>query len=207
MANLNVQRKPPSFWPWAVGIAAIVLVLLLILWLMRSQEEDRLPHEAPGETVGAVTPGAVPERGAAPGGAAVEDPMAAYRAATNNLTPDLATNPERLASLIDHLAAAVSEVGGAAPERAAALQARADSTRMGDWRLPRQAYLVRSAFDDATAVLLVAAEQGDARVQPQAVEEVRIAATRVTPELPLAAQGEEIVAFLQRVSRALEGVR
>jgi hypothetical protein len=206
MAEIEIRKRPQTFWTWVVGIGALVLVVISLLVLLRAEDEqavDPVTGEGAAATAGPrQPPGAgTPSGAAAPG--ATGDPVAAYRAAVADLTADAAADPERLGPLLQQLAAAVGTVADAAPERAAALRARADSTGLGDWRLPRQALLVSDAFADAAAVITAAAERGIAGVQPGRGRELAAAAGAITVDRPLNAQGAEIAAFLRAAANAL----
>lgn len=59
MAEVDVQRRGPSIWPWIVGLLALVLVIWLAVELLGDDDDDDVVVEqtalAPGPTSGART--------------------------------------------------------------------------------------------------------------------------------------------------------
>jgi hypothetical protein len=55
VADINVERKGPSIWPWIVGL----IVLALLIWALVEMfgRDDTTTRVVPGDTIGAYQPG------------------------------------------------------------------------------------------------------------------------------------------------------
>jgi hypothetical protein len=204
MADIDIERQKASAWPWIVGITVLAIVAIAIIVLFRAKpDEPTRPGPpgadvAPGQTIG-------PD-GAPPDVAADAAAVSGFIAHIATLPESGVAQPDQLTEAMDRLAAAVAAVGqSAAPERSAALRARADSVRLGDWRLPRQSLLVRAAFDDVVYVLAAVELQG--RLPASQTASLRAAAAHLDPAQPLAVQRETLMHFLEEAARTLGSVR
>jgi len=57
MADINVERRGPSIWPWIVGLIVLALVVYFVAGMMRG---DGGGAEADGANVEAVQPAGNP---------------------------------------------------------------------------------------------------------------------------------------------------
>ena len=55
MADINVERRGPSIWPWIIGLIVLALVVYFVATMM-----NRGGAEVEGENVEAVQPAANP---------------------------------------------------------------------------------------------------------------------------------------------------
>jgi hypothetical protein len=204
MAEIDLERQKTSAWPWIVGIAVLAIVAIAVIVLFRAKPEEPMRQGPPGADV---TPGqTIGPDGAPPDVAADAAEVSGFIAYMATLPESEVAQPDQMTEAMARLAAAVAAVGqSAAPERTATMRARADSVRLGDWRLPRQSLLVRTAFDDVVYVLAAVELQG--RLPAGQTASLRAAAAHLDPERPLAMQREALMHFLEEAARTLGSVR
>jgi len=57
VADINVERRNPSVWPWIIGLVVLALLIWAVAELLSG--DGGVEEGAPGEQVGWVAPAAV----------------------------------------------------------------------------------------------------------------------------------------------------
>lgn len=194
MAEIHIQeKKRRTVWPW------LLLLLIPLLWLGLRDRGERDNTAANTDTSAAYT-------GTAAGTVAPSTTGGALAAFTTYVAQTDATRDEEgqhqyTAEGVRRLAAAIQEASPTADARKLAqMRALADSLQMTPRGDDRHAEMARTAFTAAAAEI--------ARIpNAQRTNELRGAATAVSPGEHLLAQREKIDRFFDGARAALEGAR
>lgn len=200
MAELHIERKERSAWPWMLASA---LVLALLLWYVIARDgTDPVAADVPVTTsmsAGAVGDGV---------GAEVPTEVRELMRFTETRAADGAGPAhDYTATGLRHLAAALSAVGGSTAgdvdvqARVAEIRERADAmqedpTSAEHARQAREAFLVASS-------LMQQMQQGRGDAAVGAVREVHEAATAIEARTRLLDQTERVERFFDRSANAV----
>lgn len=190
MAEINIERKPPSIWPWLLGLAAIVAVIFI--WAATGDpEEERTVAQVSQDTTG--TSGTA-------GGAIDEYAQFARGEAGAGEAPQMGREHEYTAEGIRRLGGALESLidqrptddGRARLERFQEIANRIQE----DPTSAQHANQVRTAFTRATEVL--------ASIDEAAAHQLRTTAEAVDPSEPLLEQREDVREFFRQSAEAIE---
>jgi hypothetical protein len=209
VAELHIERKERSAWPWILlGLA--LLGLLLWYFLGRGDADDGVVADTAAGVVTdtSAAPGAAP--GAMPGTAGDAGAVAAFLAYTDERRSrqDADLTHEYTADGIRRLAAALDVVARQDTVGGAALQPRLDSLRQGADALQRNAESMqhaeqaRAAFTSAAGIMAAVQERRFPDLGDE-VGQVREAAEAVRPGAPLLEQRAQVQTFFDRAAAAL----
>jgi hypothetical protein len=222
MADINIQKKDKPVWPWVLGILA---VLALVFFLFRNNDgddrrqaatttttRDTVDRTATGAGIGAGT-AAGTERGTVareeelPG--SVEDFVLYVRETDARQEADL--NHDYTADGIRHLARALDDLadhanvnGADFNTRKERLKEKADALQRDPHSL-QHANIIRDAFTSAADVM----ESIQREAYPNHnnhVNQVRQAANNINPQQQTLNQKQQIEAFFERSSNALQAM-
>lgn len=213
MAELHIERKERSAWPWILlGLA----LLALLLWYLLGRDD------VDDGVVADTAAGVVTDTGAAPGAAPDAMPGAAGDAG-GAVAAFLAYTDERrsrqnadltheyTADGIRRLAAALDVVARQDTVGGAALQPRLDSLRQGADALQRNAESMqhaeqtRAAFTSAAGIMAAVQERRFPDLGDE-VGQVREAAEAVRAGAPLLEQRAQVQTFFDRAAAVLRAM-
>jgi hypothetical protein len=55
VADINVERKGPSIWPWIIGLIVLALIIWALTQMFRDDRTETRPVVTPADTPAAVT--------------------------------------------------------------------------------------------------------------------------------------------------------
>lgn len=204
MAEINIEQRERSAWPWILGL----LVLALLAWWLLAMRDGGNDNVVVADTSAGVIADPV---------AAAREPMPAavseflryteeHRAApaadsTHNYE---AEGVRRLAAALDEIAVRDTIGRVALDTRITALRERADALERS-WRSTEHARHTRTAFDSAAALIenMQATRFADLSSEATAV---RQAAAGVAPERPLLEQTDAVRRFFERAADAVRAM-
>ena len=206
MAEIHIERKERSTWPWV--LLGLLILALLAWWLMsRGDGNDFATQDT---TVPYVDTTNTPVTGAVAGGAVSE-----FVQWTNQNQAQQAsdTTHEYTATGIRHLAAAIESMWqqGDTAANGAAVRAQIDSMRTNAealqqrWSASDHANHARQAFMQASTALETVRQQRFPN-QASTVQQVREAATNVQGNQPLLQQQTQVQQFFQRAAQTLQSM-
>jgi hypothetical protein len=209
MAEINIQRKERTTWPWI--LLGLLLVALLVWWLLsRNGGMTDLATEQDTTAAAIDTTSTAGTGGATAASGAIGEFVqwrSDYRA-----RQEADTTHEFTAQGIRLLAAAIADAGRRVDTGGTAIAAVSDSIRthadalQRDWQSTNHANHVRLAFLQAAGALERLREQGfpDAATT---VPQVREAAGRVQPNRPLLEQRQAVQQFFDVASQTLQSMQ
>ena len=204
MAELHIERKERSVWPWVIGVA---ILLALLLWFLFGRDQGD------GIATGTAAVDSVPVATATPATAAGELalPAAVSEFVRFSETPPASASPSheytaeglrRLADALGAVAQGVTVSGVDIQERLSAIRTRADAMQ----REPtsgQHSLQAREALLLASGVLSQIQEARFATLA-SAVGEVNSAATAVQADRSLLDQTTAVQRFFERASQAVQ---
>lgn len=208
MAEINIERKERTTWPWI--LLGLLLVALLVWWLLsRNDGTDFATSQdttAYADTAATMTPGA----GTVAATGAVGEFVQWTR--DNQARAAADTTHEFTAEGLRHLAGAIEAVAERGDTAGASIGSVGDSIRthaealQRDWQSTNHANHVRLAFLQAASALERLREQR----YPQAgttVAQVRAAAERVQGNQPLLQQRQSVQQFFEVAAQTLQSMQ
>ncbi|MDQ3555627.1 MAG: hypothetical protein M3409_02455 [Gemmatimonadota bacterium] len=221
MADINVERKSGSIWPWILGALALLLVLWLLFSLLgrdRTATVDQTPVGVVGDTM-AMAPAAMPmDTGMAMGMTgtmpAEVQQFAQACAAPGTAQQQASLSHEYTVDCTRRLTAAIEAVvrrdtvGGAALEpRLAEMRQRVEAIGSNP-QATNHANLVRDAFTSIATVMNSVRESrpGASPALGEQVSGVREAAQGISPTTELLNQKNQVDTFFQRAGEALRSM-
>lgn len=208
MAELHVQRKENTLWPWILAAVALLALLFWFLWrgddgvdvaavdTTDSTLVDRAPNTAPmGSAAGTLA------------GSAVEDYLMFVDARASRAA---GLAHEYTADGLRQLAAAMNEVAGddsvggvALRPRIEAIRERADNMQRNPNSL-EHALQAREAFIMASSLMLqMNSNRGNAAGNLNALQD---ASTAIEASRPLLDQADQIEQFFEQAGKALQNM-
>ena len=206
MAEIHIERKERTTWPWIV--LGLILLSLLAWWLL-SQRGDRdgfaVLQDTTGQVIDTVGGTAAGVRDDAP-----EDVAAFVRwTDESRARQEEDTSHAHTADGIRQLAAAIESLADRDTAGMEMVRQRADSIRgladalERDWESPNHAQHARQAFLEASELM----DQLRTQRYPNSANDVamaRQAAQNVQPAQPLLAQRQQVQQFFDRAATALQ---
>lgn len=209
MANIDIQRKGPTIWPWLIGLLAVVVVVWI--WAAAADDTDDTdqpiavappPGAAPAGTTGTTpgTTGATPGTADAPGGAISDYLEFAGAPGLPAGTPEMGKDHEYTAEGIRKLGAALQDLVERRP--GVESQQRLDRFRESAQKIQQDptsaghADRVREVFTTAADVV--------ASVEAGAGDTLRQAATAIDGSTPLLEQREQVRTFFRQSAEAIQ---
>lgn len=196
MADIDIERKGPPFWPWLVGLLAV----LVVVWIWAAGDRgDEYPTEtiaertpSPGTPAGTMgTTGAIDEyvqfAGDTGTGATAE-------------TPGMGREHEYTAEGIRKLRAALEALVEQKPNADA--RGRLDGFRQAAERIQQDptsmqhASQVRDAFTSAAEVI--------ASVEGASADQVKATAASISADQPLLDQRDKVHSFFRQSAEAIQ---
>lgn len=208
MAELHIERKERSAWPWILlGLA----LLALLLWYLLGR--DDVDDGVVADTAAGVVTDTSAAPGAMPGAAGDAGAVAAFLAYTDErrARQDADLTHEYTADGIRGLAAALDVVARQDTVGGAALQPRLDSLRQGADALQRNAESMqhaeqtRAAFTSAAGIMAAVQERRFPDLGDE-VGQVREAAEAVRAGAPLLEQRAQVQTFFDRAAAVLRAM-
>ncbi|CAN5840355.1 hypothetical protein BH23GEM3_BH23GEM3_20860 [soil metagenome] len=210
MADINVERKGPSIWPWILGLIALAL-LIWALTQMFGRDDRRTAGVVTDTMVTDTFPAATPMAPAATAEPAAVQQFAQWvdrRDAQEDAGLQHQYTVNGLRSLADALEAVVQQRGvDAAPARQEIETIRTNATQLeqSDWQSQQHANVTRQAFTAAADAMGRVHQQhytGVVNLDNQ-VRQVRESAQAVQPAQPLLEQRDTLHRFFERSRDAL----
>jgi len=206
MADIDVQRKGPSIWPWIAGL----IVLALLVWAVAEMVDRDDQEVAVTETQAAeeVQPAPTP----APS-AAGEDPVQAVEAYSSHIeNADMGVDYNWTATAMNRMAAALnaiatrSNAGNDVMQRIDRLRQRASQVSASPDSLQQHADWVREFGMNATDAMSSLARHtaGQDRQLQTGIEETRQAAQNISETTPLLQQREAVQRFFEEAEDPLQ---
>ena len=205
MADINVVRKGPNFWPWLIGIA---LVIGALIWMGRDRDDDRID-------VAAISPAAPPASAARTSPDDLPPAVSAFVAFAETRPPaEVGLAHTYTSTGIDRLATALDAVTDPGSGREEALTRELEAFREKAGRLKddpkslQHSNLVRDVFTSAVDVMAAVQQlhPSDAAGIRGQIEELRESAEAVDAGKPLLNQAERVTAFFDRAADALQSL-
>lgn len=113
MADIDVERKGPSIWPWILGLL-LLLLLGWLLWEWLDDDEEVLTDPATVGVTEPLPPGPVPPVAVAPGqdtlGAALPAPVQQYLTTCTDAQGSMAMDHQYTSNCIQRLTASLDAV-------------------------------------------------------------------------------------------------
>lgn len=216
MADIDLQRKERSWWPWI--LAGIVAVLAI--WLIAEAFDTDAPVAGEFDidqptVVEPLGPEAGPAAEMGPAGEGAANAIAEFRqqcveAASDNQTMDrqhqwTVTCLETMATAMDATIRADTVGSVVLQERLNTLRERATEVRESDPSATTHAGTVAEAFDAAAEVVETYQQERGATDAAYA-RGIRDAADRLTPEQPLLQQRDAVHQFFRQMGDALQSM-
>jgi hypothetical protein len=210
VADINVERKGPSIWPWIIGL----LVLALLIWALIEMFGDRDQVAVTDRTV--ATEPATAEQPVAPVGPTDQPAVFATFQRDCVQVPagqEMGLQHEYTANCLRLLADGLEDVVRRDPATQANLQPQVQAVRQRADQLQQtaadnvqHANMARDAFTSAATAMENIHQQrftGEAQLQPQ-VQQVRQSAEAINPQTPLLEQNQTVNQFFQRSWEVLQ---
>lgn len=211
MADIDLQRKKRSWWPFIIG----ALALILVIWGIAELMEDDAPVAIDDPALVEPAPGPAAEMGveepAAPGAAAA---IADFRTQCVETTDDqdMGLQHEWTVGCLESLATAMDAsiradtVGSVIlEERLTTLRQRAADVREADPSATTHAATVTEAFD-AAAELVATYQDERGTADANYAEDLRQAADRLDSDQLLLEQRDAVHAFFREAGDALQTI-
>ena len=200
MADINLERKSPSVWPWVLGLLAVLLVVGIWMASTDDSRDDELAASdpTPAAGYGAERPEATPQGGAVD--EAVDEYVAFAGLTGREAEPaSMGREHEYTAEGLRKLTAALNSVvakDGDGESRQRFERFRQTAERIQEDPASRQhANQVRDAFVSASEVI--------SSFENASADEVRAIAESVDPDTPLLEQREKVQRFFQESARQI----
>ncbi len=208
MAELHVQKKERSVWPW---ILLVVIVIALLFWWLAGRDEgmdlsttgvtdSTLVGEAPATTAMDSASGRLDGNALASYEQFLADRSSRAAGVAHDYTAD---GLRRLAAAIDEVAGGDSVGGVALQPRIAEIRQRADAMQRAP-NSDEHALMAREAFVLASSVI---AQMDSTRGGANAAmtSSLRESAMDIEPSVPLLDQTDKIEQFFERAGNAFRG--
>ena len=206
MADIDVQRKGPSIWPWIAGL----IVLALLVWAVAEMvdREDREVAVTETQAAEEVQPAPAPTPGVEG-----EDPAQAVEAYSSHIdNADMGVDANWTATAMNRMAAALgaiatrSNAGSDIMQRVDRLRQRASQVGTSPDSLQQHADWVREFGMNATDAMNSLARHvaGQDRQLQTAIEQTRQAAQNISQTTPLLQQREAVQRFFEEAEQPLE---
>ena len=219
MADINVERKSGSIWPWILGALALLLILWLLFSLLGRDREEVVVDQAPIGVVAdtmAMAPVVPVDPGpgvAGPIPAEVQQFEQTCAAAGTtqqqaSLSHDYTIDCTRRLTTAIEAVVRHDTVGGTALEpRLAEMRQRVEAIGNNP-QATNHANLVRDAFTSIATVMNTVQETrpGMSPALGQQVSGVRDAAQGISPTTELLNQKDQVDAFFRRAGEALRSM-
>lgn len=209
MAEIEVQKKKPSPWPWIIGLLVIALVVWGIAEMVGDDEPDLAETDVTEEV--ATPPAAVPaepEPSADAGSDAAFDQYSQF--AQGFATAEMGREHELTADGIEQMIPALMVVARDmdVTDRLEELRQSVQRLRESPADAASHAGTVESAFDEIAGLLEEARERaGEAAAAAEAqVQQVREAADAFQADRPLLDQRETVQRFFTAADQALRAL-
>jgi hypothetical protein len=212
MADIDVERKGPSIWPWIIGL----IVLALLIWALASlfgEDEPEVagtdPLVAPVVTDPAAPAPVVPAPAAGAQVAGLDEYMSTCADAP---PPEMGVQHQYTGDCIRQLATALSSVVERDTVGNTAIQPmlqdfrrKADAIQESDWQSTQHANRVREVFTSAASLMETVQQQryGTVNALGTEVSQARQAAQSVQPTTSLLDQSDTVRTFFQEAGQAL----
>ena len=200
MAEIHIERKERSVWPWILGLLALALVVWLLLAQRGGREDAFVTDTAIGDTDPGITPGAARTGAVGSFIAYVDERRARAEAGLDH--EYTAEGLRRLADALEEIARQHQLGAAQVEQRVNTLRERADALQ----RNPESREHARLAREAFVAVVDVMRDLQQQRFPDAAnqVEQVRLAATSVTADRELLQQKEEVQRFFDRAGEVVQ---
>lgn len=208
MAEIHIERKERTIWPWIV--LGLILLTLLAWWLL-SQRGERDGFTVFQDTTGQVVDTAAGTMAGLRGDAPEEVSSFVRWADENRARQESDTSHEYTADGIRRLAAAIGSLADRDTAGMQTIRQRVDTVRgLADalernWESPNHAQYARQAFLEASEVM----DQLRTQRFPNAANQVaqaRQAAENVQQNQPLLEQRQQVQQFFERAGTALQAM-
>ena len=205
MAEINIERKERTTWPWL--LLGLLLVALLAWWLLSRNDDGDFAtvQDTTGAVIDTADATSAGIREGAPG--ALSDFVAWTN--ENRARQEADTTHAFTAEGIRHLADAIAEIVDRDTTGAMMLRQRADTIRgladalQRNWQSTNHAEYARRAFMEATMALESLRDQRYPNAATQ-VAQVRQAAEGVQANQTLLPQRQQVQQFFDRAAEALQ---
>lgn len=211
MADIDVERKGPSIWPWIIGL----IILALLIWLLAEWlgDDDAVVEEpVPGvvEPAPVVTPPVTDTlAGPAAGGpAAFNQFVQTCPGETQEMSMDHQYMRDCVQRLVESLDAVLVTPGVEGVDVQAQMQeARQAAQRLAETpeTSPQHANMARNAFTSVATVINAAQDQRYPNLEQQA-NQVQESAQAVSTDTPLLEQRDAVNSFFRSAADALRGM-
>lgn len=204
MAEINIQRKETSMWPWVVGGLVLVLVILFLAGVFSDDETVYEDASAADTTTQTNEPAAMNTE--------VPDDVESYLTYVREHNTDaMGLDHEYSSAALQRLAAALGAIatrdyaGDAEVQRVRdSLQSKADRIQI-DPEATNHADMLRDAAMSVADLMETMQKKGYPNLGTQ-VGEVRSAATAIKPGVLTLEQKQEVQTFFTRAGEALESM-
>ena len=215
MADINVERKGPSIWPWIIGLIVLALLIWALAEMLGGDRADTaavVDDTVPRTTEVAPTTTTDPAMTGAAAGvpAAVQEfeTFVAQRDASADAGLQheyTSTGLQRLAAAIESLAQRHTTQAPAVQQSLQTMRQQADRLQQSDPTSTQHANMTRDAFTSAADALAALQREYHAGVSglENEVNQVRQAAQGVQTTTPLLQQRDQIQTFFDRARTAL----
>ncbi len=205
MADIDVQRRGHSIWPWVIGL----VILALLIWLVAEifvGERSRITEGPEGPT-------AVEEPAKVAPPPAKTAPGAVTDYANTCIAPARALQHELTAECLQHLVTALDAIiqrddvdGADISQRLGDLRRQARTLEEGDAQATTHAGTTREAFASAADLMESVYRSGYGSVTQldDAITEVHRAARAVRGDVPLLEQTDAVQAFFREAGDVLQ---
>lgn len=209
MADIDIQEKKGSVWPWVIGLLALVLVVWVGMEMLGDDDEE-FAATIPGMEQPA-DPALQPTAGTAPAEVQRFEQECALQGQTGER---MSRGHEHTQTCIRHMTEALDAVVERETVNDAPLQQQLEQYRTRASQLTEdpasQEHSVQLAqiFNDAAGLIERIEESRESTGQALAgsAERVREAADAFSPERTVLDQQEEVTAFFREVSNALRAL-
>lgn len=209
MADINVERKGPSIWPWILGLIA----LALLIWALTQMfgREDRTAGVVTDTMVTDTFPAATPMAPATTAQPAAVQQFAQWverRDGQEDAGLQHQYTVNGLRQLADALEAVVQQRGvdaAAARQEIETIRTSANQLEQSDWQSQQHANMTRDAFTSAADAMGRIHQQhyaGTANLDNE-ISQVRESAQAIQPTQPLLEQRDTLHRFFERARDAL----
>lgn len=206
MADINVERKGPSIWPWVIGLVILALVIWAIAELMGDGEVVET------EPAGVEAPMVVPPPAPDPNESALGAEVEAYLAACASTTAPVALDHQYTSNCLDQLSAALEAVVENPEMADVNLQAQIEDFRTKADRLvespdasTEHSNMTREAFLSAATLLDDLQDERFPNLEA-AIDQLEEAANAVEADAPLTEQGDAVHTFFRQAGDLLRGM-
>lgn len=214
MADIDIQEKKRSAWPWIIGLLGLVLVVWVAAEMLDGPDDEYVATDATAEEEAYVPPPAPEPTGADAGMPAEVTRFEEQCAASATTRDEMALDHAYVETCVGHMTEALDAVierstvsDEPLSEQLADLRSRAEQLTENRESTEHSAYL-RNVFDGAAALIAHIEEtrEGAADALERGSTRVQDAAESFSADRPLMEQRSEVASFFDEVATALRAM-